>query len=259
MSQDSYKSSRGTHESHRRRMERRVFAAVLIVALSYFLLIFPEEVGNLLFGKSERIITILIRAGLTVSITPVLIFVFFASDSAFKGRSKTAKWVRSIFAANAATKAYKCTEQQSSALWFKYFDTWEFEKSPQRTLLERSYAATYMARLVFYLQRTFIIFLTVGVITVLVNWKFLSVYEDQSGTYLLVAHIIVLLLYAIGFLALRVQNRISSKDAPALGCWLKLEDVFGRSQVFFEYDVIKHASTLDEAFEVVNKIRGQVK
>ncbi len=39
----------------------------------------------------------------------------------------------------------------------------------------------------------------------------------------------------------------------------EVQDIFGRSRVFFENDVIKHTNTLDEAFDLVKTINEDLR
>lgn len=53
-------------------------------------------------------------------------------------------------------------------------------------------------------------------------------------------------------------NRLPEDDRDATGCWAKVDDIFARSRTVFEYDVLRHATTFDEALDRVGKIRNDL-
>ncbi len=243
------------HSKYRRTMKWRVVLVILAVALIYFFLLFPEEAASQLVGSAHQVGRILTSLGGAAVLTVLLPFVLFASDSAFNGKSKTAKWVRERFPAHAAKEAYDCSDVEASALWFEYFDTWESAKSSHRNFMQTSYEATYTARLVFYLRRTLYIFFALGVLTVVGHATVLDTYMGEAGQTTLIVHGLVLMAFLLSAAIASYQNRVGD---PPTGCWYRLQDVFGRSRVFFEDEVIKRADSIEEARAVVEEIRKRL-
>lgn len=145
------------HLAEKRRMQRYVVLLLLLVTFVYVALVLPQplldHVTGLLTARWGALAKLASDAAGATVLTSVLLFVLFASDSAFNGRNKTAQWIRASFASEAARDRYKCSETDAAALWFRYFDTWALEASPNRLMMDETYHATYTARGVFYLAR----------------------------------------------------------------------------------------------------------
>lgn len=250
------------HQTYKTRMQRRVISTLTFVALVYFFFLFPQELLDSIqlavAARRAQWLSLTVGAAGNVTLVWILSFILFASDSAFKGASKTATWARSLFASRAAVEKFKCTDGQASALWFKFFDTWGLPASPNRNLLINSYSATYTARAVFYLQRALIVFLLLSFLSIAVHWKLLHTYEGPDGKIQLAIHTLAVLLFAAGFAFLALTNRLPKGPRPATGCWMRVQDVFERSRTVLEHDVLRHAPTLEAALERVEGLRTAV-
>lgn len=256
-------SSAKVHAKIRRAMERKVFASVAIIALLYFFFIVPDSIINLVLIRSNRFVTTAERLwtslGGTIAITSILPFIFFASGAPFLGTSRTAKWVRTLFPSKAAEKRYNCDDAQATALWFEYFNTWGLPKSPRKESLEVSYAATYQARLIFYLVRTLLTFSVFGGVTILANWRWLNTYQGAGGKQLLTMNIFVELVYLTFLIFLVLANRGGTSTREPYGCWLRVKNKFGTQRALFEEDVLNQAKTLTDAHKLVAKLQKDYK
>lgn len=250
------------HQSYKTRMQRRVIGTLTFVALVYFFSLFPQQLIDSIqatfAARRAQWLNLTAGAGSNVTLVWVLSFMLFASDSAFKGSGRTAKWARSQFASRAAVEKFRCTDGQASALWFKFFDTWGLVGSPNRNLLINSYSATYAARAVFYLQRALIAFLFVSSLSMVLHWKLFHSYQGVDGSTRLVIHVLAVSLLAAGLTFLTLANRLPKGGAPATGCWARVQDVFDRSRTVFEHEILRHASTLEEAFGRVEALRREL-
>jgi hypothetical protein len=244
-------------------MKQRVIGTLTFVALVYFFFLFPQELLDSIqlavTTRRAQWLSLTVGAFGNITLVWVLSFVLFASDSAFKGGSKAATWARSLFASAAAVEKFKCTPGQASALWFKYFDTWGLEGSPNRNLLINSYSATYAARAIFYLQRALMVFLVLSFVSVALHWKMFDTYEAVDGTTKLAVHILIILLFGAGLAFIMLTNRLPDGARLATGCWARVEDVFARSRTVFEHDVLRHAGTLAEGLQRVEAIRTELR
>ena len=155
------------HAAHKRSMKLKVIGALLLCFAVYFFLVVPNVIFDHLresVGQSAGLVAKFVGAS---ALSPLLAFVLFASDSAFKGGSKGAAWVRSLYPNGIAIERLRCTQKEASTIWFRYFDTWALPGSPNRTILENNYSATYSARMIYYLVRSCIFLSALSGATVL--------------------------------------------------------------------------------------------
>ena len=240
-------------------MKRRVLGSLIAVALVYYFFLFPQELLNrielMVATRQAQWLTLTVGAAGNVTLVLILSFVLFASDSAFRGANKTAKWARSLFASHAAVERFRCTDGQASTLWFRYFDTWGLDGSPNRNLLINSYAGTYAARAIFYLSRALVLFLVLAAMTILLHWQVFDTYAVDDWITRLIIHVLATLVFLASLVFIVSTNRLPKGDRAATGCWAKIEDVFARSRTVFEHEILRHAATLDEALELVATMR----
>lgn len=252
------------HLQQKNRMKRRVMGTLVAVALVFYFFVFPQAlVDRMMDMVADRPVSwlgVLAGAGGNVTFVLVLSFVLFASDSAFRGANKSARWARSLYASQAAIERLRCSPGEAGALWFKYFDTWGIEGSPNRNLLINSYAATYAARAIFYLQRALALFVALTLVSMLLHWRIFAAYEGPNGVDQLLIHGLAVVLFAVAWGLLVWTNRIgdTNEEEQATGCWAKVEDVFGRSRALFEHEVLKGVTTVAQGFARVDEIRDDL-
>lgn len=244
------------HARHKNAMKAKVIGILLFAASAFFFFLFPDSAVDLLLQTEERWLKITAKGTGTAALAPILSFILFASDSAFKGDSRTAAWVRGLYASRAAATDLKCTPKEADALWFRYFDTWALPKSDNLNLLQNSYAATYTARMVFYLQRATVVFILLGGVSMAIDHWLFGAYSGATGNQALVVDGSVLGSFVAAFAFLALTNRPGHRGT-ATGCWHRVEDVFGRSEVVFRRDVLSRATSVDEAFQRIEKIRDR--
>ncbi len=247
------------HRNHKERMQRRVVRTLFAVAFLYVAFLAPDELAQVAVHAAasraswaSRLLSVAVG---TPTLAWTVSFLLFASDSAFKGSNPTASWLRRQFAANAAVEKYACDASQASALWFGYFDTWALERSPYRTLLATTYSATYAARAVFYLRRALLLFFLLGSASVGTSALAFCKYAGPAGRLRLAVDGLVLAAFGSAFVFIGATNRLPRRDAASTGCWARLEDVLGRSRAHFQQDVLRHAPTLDAAFDRLGALR----
>src|SRR6266702_3231090 len=101
------------HQAYKVRMQRRVISTLTFVALVYFFSLFPQQLLDSIqlavAARSAQWLSLTAGAASNVTLVWVFSYVLFASDSAFKGASRTAAWARSLFASRAAVEKFRCT------------------------------------------------------------------------------------------------------------------------------------------------------
>jgi hypothetical protein len=121
--------------------------------------------------------------------------------------------------------------------------------------LKVGYAATYQARLIFYLVRTLFTFTIFGAVTILANWLWLDAYRGTEGKQLLAMNIFVELVYLTILVILLLANRGGTSTREPYGCWLRVKNKFGVQRSFFEADILNQAKTLTDAHKLVAQLR----
>lgn len=233
------------HEAKKRRMQRRVAIILLFVGAIYFFFVVPDELIVLVIKDAEYMTKTFVRIGGSIGITPAFAYVLFVTDSAFRGRNKTAKWVQSLYPSTSAKAKFECNKHDASELWFKYFDAWSLPTSPHRLLLSNSYAATYGARMMFYLERALYGFFALSGLTIVINFLVFDLYTGTRAP--LVIHLTITLLFILTGLFFHVTNRPGVDGAEPSGCWQRVDEIFGRSRSAFETDVLAASKTVEEA------------
>lgn len=251
------------HAAHKRAMKRKVIAVLVVCFAAYFFLLVPETLVAYVetsAGKYAGVIAKLVGAA---GIGPILAFVLFATDGALKGSSRSARWVRTRFPAEAAVRRLKCSHREASTIWFRYFDTWALPGSPNRAILENNYSATYSARLVFYVLRSCLFLAVLSTITITANLFVLHAYG--LGSYLerarspaFILHLALLFAYAGVAILLALTNRSGAGGGEPTGCWARVEDIFGRSETLFEAEVLRDATDVKSALARVDVIRREL-
>lgn len=243
------------HQEQKRLMQWRVILSLILVGLLFFFFVIPKELFDQVFGDIGQLWRAIIRFGAASSVAPTLAFVLFATDSATRGSSRATKWQRSLYPSRAAVAKFSCSSSEASELWFKYFDTWSLPRSPHHILLRNSYAATYGARMVFYLERASLMFALLTGLTITTNHVVLEVYAKTSGTKTLLIHtsagILCLLLWAF----LKATNRIGGANQDPTGAWHRVAEIFGRSQAAFEREILAGSNSLDESFARISELQ----
>lgn len=239
------------HQRQKWIMQGQVIATLLLVGLLFFFFVVPKELLDQIFGDVGQLWRVAIRFGAASSVAPTLAFVLFATDSATRGNSRAAKWVRGLYPSRAAALKFSCNRSEASELWFKYFDTWSLPRSPHQILLRNSYAATYGARMVFYLERACLLFAALTVMAMFTNHVVLQVYDGKSGAKILIVHVSVFVLCLLIWAFLRATNRIAGKDKEPTGAWHRVAEILGRSQAAFEREILSGSSSLDECHEKI--------
>jgi len=189
-----------------------------------------------------------------ITLGPLLAMVFFSSDSAFNGSGRTAKWIQSILPSAICAKEMNWTLHEAQTLWFRYFDTWALPKSHNRVLLQTTYAATYTARMVYYLTKACAILCALSLATLAINHWVFGAYKTPKDIAL---HAIVAVTYGLGWFWLVLNNKNGRRGRTPTGAWKRLDDVFGRSMVLLRNDVLKDRRVLSEALDRVEEIRKQ--
>lgn len=253
------------HESERNRAKRNVNAVIMAVFLVYLLLVVPIEwldfIGASLSERRqylEPFLAFVGNAGLAALLAWAVSFLIFTTDPLLRGSSRITSWFRSLFAAHRAKQKYACSDHEARALWFKYFDTWAINGSPNRQLLSGTYTATYGARAILYVQWTLLVVIAAALATMFTHWRVFDTYGGEEATVRLTIHFLVVGVFLAALIAITTANRLPSAKRGATGCWAHVEEVFGRSTALFEQDVLNHASTLAQAFDRVDTLRREL-
>jgi len=87
------------------------------------------------------------------------------------------------------------------------------------------------------------------------SWKLFSLYGPGEGWQRATVDGLALACFVGGYFFLTLTNKIPKGSQRATGCWARVEDVFGRSRAVFSQDVLRHASTVPEAFDYIAALR----
>jgi hypothetical protein len=236
-------------------MKRLVIAVLWGAFLAYALVLLPEGILGPLEKEIGSVWTIIAKAAGGSALGPLLAFVFFSSDSAFNGSGKTAKWTRSRLPSVMCAEKTGYTANEAQTLWFRYFDTWALPGSPNQAILQNTYSATYSARLVYHLSWACAILFVLSLVTLSINQWVLGRYQTLKDAW---PHLLVTGLYGVGWLWLSLNNQIGGQGREPTGAWKRLDEVFGRSFVLLQYEVLDGTNSVTEAMAKVEELRKQV-
>ena len=232
-------------------MKRLVIAVLWGAFLAYALVLLPEGILASLEKEIGSVWTFVAKIAGGSALGPLLAVVFFSSDSAFNGSGKSAKWTRSIYPSVVCAAKTGYSTSEAATLWFRYFDTWALPGSPNQAILQN----TYTARLVYHLTRACAILFGLSLVTLAINqWAFWS-YQTAKDAW---PHLLVTSLYGIGWLWLYFNNQIGAAGRDPTGAWKRLDEVFGRSFVLLNLEVLDSTNSVAEAISKIEELRKQV-
>lgn len=233
-------------------MKLWVTAVVTAVSTLYALVVLPEELLTSIKNAVAVVEPWMLRVA-GIASGPLLAFVFFASDSPFRGNGKTAKWLQSIWPSQEPITKFGCNEHEARSLWFRYFDTWGLPGSPNRLLMVNTYHATYTGRMIHYLTWACCLFTLLTAVTIGAD----RLRGVGSGSFFENMWI-VLGVYAVCWCWLRLANRIGGNGRKPTGAWHRVEDIFGRSRVVFRNEILDESESMSMAIGRVKAMREEL-
>jgi len=236
-------------------MKRLVIAVLWGAFLAYAFVLLPDGILAPLEKEIGSAWSIVVKIAGGSALGPLLAVVFFSSDNAFNGSGKTAKWTRAILPSVVCAEKTGYSPSEARTLWFRYFDTWALPASQNQAILQNTYSATYTARLVYHLTRACAILFGLSLVTLAINYWVFGAYQAAKEAW---PHILVTGLYGVGWLWLYLNNQIGGERGEPTGAWKRLDEVFGRSYVLINLEVLDGTNSVVEAMAKVDELRKKL-
>lgn len=184
--------------------------------------------------------------GLSTILSTAILLIFYHSDPLFKGNGKISNWIRTLFASNLLVKKFKTDKHKANSLWFKYFNQWQHKEHPNHSFLKKSHAASYRARLIYFMTILSFVYSSIGIL--FYAFSFLTL---PNHSYFSLS-----LLYLVFGIILKLLNRPPKflngvEVSPAKGVWYSVEGSFMETRNRFEAEIVSECASLTEAEKIV--------
>lgn len=226
--------------------KHKVQGVATISLLTYLFLynLLPKEFWTTYISSNlpENLQTI----GVSTVLSTVILLIFYHSDPLFKGNGEVSKWIRTLFASNLLIDKFNIDKHKANSLWFKYFNQWQHKEHPNHSFLKKTHAASYRARLIYFITILCFAYASIGLLFYAV-----SILTTPNLSYLFLSSVYLLLGIILKLLNNPPKFSNGVEISPAKGVWHSVEGSFMETKNRFEAEVISKCKNLIEAEEVV--------